>query len=494
VSDTVSIKFIDEVWIQVEASPGILQELSELLTFEVAGYKFMNAYRKRHWDGKIRLLKPAGKTYKGLIPFIKNFCLDNSYQFTTPSDHSFDSEYVSKFLSTLNISDSQGISLSLRDYQTAAVQSCITSNRKTILSVTGSGKSAIIYAMARFYLEECENKILIIVPNVSLVNQLYSDFKEYSQLNGWDVDKFVCKIYSGQERQDKRIILSTWQSQLNLDKGSFTNYDAVIMDEVHGAKGKEVSSIFERLVNTKYRFGFTGTLNNELCDHRIIQGLFGEVDKVNTTSELIKNKTLNEFKINCLILDYSEQERKKASTFKWEDEVQFLISNPVRNKIIAKLACSLKGNTLVLFSRVETHGELIYKEILNMGYKNVHFIYGGTEAVVREQIRKFVETETNSIIVASSQIFSQGINIKSLQNIIFSHPSKSRIRVLQSIGRILRVMVGKETSVLYDIVDDLRYKGRNNYSFKHFQERIKLYIQEEFPYKNTVIKLYKSIH
>ena len=226
------------------------------------------------------------------------------------------------------------------------------------------------------------------------------------------------------------------------------------------------------------------------CNRLVIQGLLGDIISVATTTELIENKTLNAFKVRCIVLDYAEEEKKAARSFEWEDEVQFLISNKARTQFISKLASSLKGNTLILFSRVETHGELIYNEIQRIcKHRKVYFISGKVKGHVREATRKEVEEATDAIIVASSQIFSTGINIKSLQNIIFTHPSKSRIRVLQSIGRVLRTLTGKGTSVLYDIVDDLRYNKKQNFSYKHFVERVRLYVSENFPYTLTSFSL-----
>ena len=492
-TEEIIIDNIDETWIKLTANQGILQELSELLTFDVEGAAFMPSFRKKYWDGKIRLLK-GDKLYKGLLKFVEKFCKERDYSFKTKIKQSdFDIKFYDDFISSLKLRDEKGNVLEARDYQLEAIKKGITNNRKVFLSPTASGKSYIIAALIKFYKEEIPGKILLLVPNISLVEQMYSDFKEYfAGDKSFIVEEEVGKIYSGQERLDRKLTISTWQSLYDLPKNNFHDFDMVIADEVHLFKSKEISKLLEKLYNAKYRFGFTGTLDNVQCHELTLTGLFGPISRMTTTSKLINENKLSKLKVNCLVMGYSEQEKKAAQHFTWEDEVQFLISHQERTKFIAKLATSLKGNSLVLFSRVETHGELIFDEISKLTDRPVYYIHGGTNPKDREETRSLVETHDTSIIVASSQIFAQGINIKSLANIIFSHPSKSRIRVLQSIGRVLRLSEKKSESTLYDIADDLRHNGKVNFSLRHFEERVKIYASEEFPYAIKSFQLRKT--
>ena len=158
---------------------------------------------------------------------------------------------------------------------------------------------------------------------------------------------------------------------------------------------------------------------------------------------------------------------------------------------ISKLALSLKGNTLVLFQFVEKHGKVLYEMMKDKG-KKVFFVYGGTDVDDRESIRKIVEKEENAIIIASYGTFSTGISIKRLHNIVFSSPSKSRIRVLQSIGRQLRKSEFKEKARLYDIADDLSWKSYQNHTLRHFVERIKIYESEKFEHRKIVVPVKES--
>ena len=253
-----------------------------------------------------------------------------------------------------------------------------------------------------------------------------------------------------------------------------------MIDEVHKSASKSLVDIMKKCHNVKYRFGFTGTLTNnddsKAPNELTITGLFGPAYSTINTKELIEKGRASELDIHCLVLKHPKQ------TFtKFEDEIQYLITHEKRNNYIRNLAISLNGNTLLMFSRVETHGEILYNLIQDKVKENrkVFFIHGGVEGKDREAIREIVERENNAIIVASYATFSTGVSIKNLNNIIFGFPSKGKIRVLQTIGRGLRKASGKDRAVLYDIADDCGY----NYTLNHFTERIKLYNEEGFDYE-----------
>jgi superfamily II DNA or RNA helicase len=257
----------------------------------------------------------------------------------------------------------------------------------------------------------------------------------------------------------------------------------VIGDEAHLFKAKSLTSIMSNLNNCRYRFGFTGTLDGTQTHKLVLEGLFGSVRKVTTTSELIEQKHLADFKIKAIVLSYPDEERKIVSRLDFQDEMDYLVRSEARNKFIKNLALSLEGNTLLLFQFVDKHGKILYDLIKKETTNPVFFIHGGIEGEERERIRKIVETEKTSIIVASYGTFSTGVNIRNLHNVIFASPSKSRVRNLQSIGRGLRRSETKTESVLYDISDDLSWKSKKNFTLLHFMERIKIYNEEKFDYK-----------
>jgi superfamily II DNA or RNA helicase len=243
------------------------------------------------------------------------------------------------------------------------------------------------------------------------------------------------------------------------------------------------------LSKCKYRFGFTGTLDGSQTSAMVLTGLFGKLKKVITTSELIENKFLADFKIKCLVLQYPDEIKKLVKDFDYQNELDYIVTHKKRNDFIIKLSQSLEGNTLLLFQFVEKHGKVLFDSLKDLD-RPVYYIHGGIDGSERNEVRNQVESDNNAIIVASVGAFSTGINIKNLKNIIFASPSKSRIRTLQSIGRVLRKSETKTDAILFDIADNLSWKKKKNYTIIHFLERLKIYQQENFPYKihNVEIK------
>jgi superfamily II DNA or RNA helicase len=343
----------------------------------------------------------------------------------------------------------------------------------------------MIYSLVRYYVDKGQ-KILLVVPTTSLVEQMYKDFLDY----GWDADSYCHRIYSGREKTNEYpVTITTWQSVYKLERSFFEGYNVIIGDEAHLFKSKSLIEIMTKLHHAKYRFGFTGTLDGTQTHKWVLEGLFGPSYKVTRTDELMKQGHLSQLDIRCLVLKHQPQ---KFETY--EDEIQYLISHEQRNKFITNLSLDLKGNTLVLFSRVESHGAILYEKINSnkRDDRKVFFIHGGVDTEQRELVREITERESNAIIVASYGTFSTGINIKNLHNVIFASPSKSRIRNLQSIGRVLRKGKNKTKAVLYDISDDCTYNSRKNYTLNHLIERIKTYNEENFNYEIITIQLKKA--
>jgi len=240
-----------------------------------------------------------------------------------------------------------------------------------------------------------------------------------------------------------------------------------------------------KCINARYRIGATGTLDGTETHKLVLEGLFGKVHQVTTTKKLIDKKYLSPFSIKAIILKYPDVICDNLKKAKYQEELNFLISCEERNKFIRNLALDLSTNTLLLFRLVKKHGSILYemiKEKTDVQNRQTYFVYGGTDTETRENIRAIVEKERDAIIVASYGVYSTGINIRNLHNIVFASPSKSRIRNLQSIGRGLRRSETKEAAILYDISDDLSYKGKKNYTLNHFMERVKIYTSEHFPY------------
>ena len=475
---------------------GIGAELSDFFSFFVPGYKYMPAYRNKVWDGKIRLFNQQSHELPlGLLPYVEDFAKKRNYvvdyedsDYGLPQQkNSVDPKEIMSFIESLDL-HSRGEKITVRDYQFDAICEGINRKRAVLLSPTGSGKSLIIYVIMRWFLENHDQKVLVIVPTTSLVRQMYTDFEDYSSNDQSFISNDECHvIYSGQPKTNiqENVFISTWQSIYKLPVTWFEQFGIVFGDECHGFKSKSLTSIMNKSRNASYRFGTTGTLDGTQTHQLVLEGLFGKVFKVTTTKTLQDNETLAPLQILMVVLDYDEEIKKTFGNKKYHDEIDFIIKDTKRNNFIRNLALDQKGNTLVLFQFVEKHGKVLFDLIESKAEINrkVFFVSGSTEASDREAIRKITEGQKDAIIVASLGTFSTGINIRNLHNIIFASPSKSQIKVLQSIGRGLRKSDdGKETQ-LFDIADDLKWKSRKNYSLVHAEERLRIYKNEKFKCK-----------
>ena len=462
-SDIVRVSKVNEVFLKVDCDDGLAKELFEFFSFKVPNAKFMPSFKNRMWDGKVYLFSiKTHKIYIGLLPYVDEFCRERGYEF----------EGVEEVLGNKQrekVSQSWLADLKLpfepRDYQIDAFNTAIQYGRQLLLSPTASGKSLIIYLLARYY----NKKTVIIVPTTSLVEQMTKDFKDYGY------DKEICKIYSGQPVFDSDITITTWQSFSKAPKNVMESFEVVFGDEAHLFKANVLKGILEKMKNTAIRFGTTGTLDGTEVHRLQLEGLFGPVKKVVSTKDLMAEGTIANLNIDILILKH-----KKVKLANYQEEMDYLVSNDSRNEFICNLVYSLKGNTLVLFQYVQKHGEVLHGKMFKRLGEKLHYVFGGTDVTDREDVRTIVEKSNDNVILASYGTFSTGVNIKKIDNIIFASPSKSRIRNLQSIGRGLRKGKDKNSMRLFDIADDI---GGSNYTLNHCKERINIYNEEGFNYE-----------
>lgn len=470
---------------------GIEAELSDYFQFYVPNYRYMPSYKNGMFDGKIRLFNSRSKTiYKGLISDIIKFAKGREYELVidTSLKNTLDvnRQEVIDFVDGLDL-HARGGKLDIREYQYDAIHKTICNERQLLLSPTASGKSLIVMAAIRWHIAH-NRKILIIVPTTMLVEQLFSDFEDYSSENGWDVEDNISTLYSGKERIfDKNVVISTWQSLASMMKSDSKNFHELlnrtevgIWDEAHTYKANVVLSVMEKFVKTKYRLGLTGTIDDSKINALTLTGLMGPIYKVITTKELMDNGQVVNLDIQSIVLKYPEEVCRAYSKVAYKDEIAFLVSHTGRNKFIARLAATVKGNTLVLFNFVDKHGAILEKLIRDQTDRPVFFIHGKVDVEERERIRKLLDDEDNAIVVANSALMSTGVNIPSIENVIFAIPSKSTIRIRQSIGRGLRLKNGKTKCTLYDIADDLSYKSKKNTTLNHLEDRISIYEKEKF--------------
>lgn len=489
----VHLEYYNDAYIRVRAEASIMMELAEYFTYFKDNYKFDPKFKARMWDGKIRLLnRLTGLLYAGLAQRVQKFCAMNDYTFSFDDQLVYDNvsvNEVNEHLDSLNLPEW----VDRRDYQVESLVKCLRSRRRTLLSPTSSGKSLMIYALATWY----KRKTLVIVPTTGLVQQMASDFRSYG---------FQGRIHTSEEGLLKDhdipadIVITTWQSLDNgkkkMPKVWFNQFPVVFGDEAHGCKATTLIKILSSMENTPYRFGTTGTLDNNALNKATIEGLFGPPYQSTTTRELIDMGYATDIKIKCIVLRYPEEVRKefnkpipikgtkKSRKKTYQEEIDFIMSNEARNKFIANLALSLTGNKLVFF-RLQDHGALLFK--MFEGKANVFYVDGTVKD--RESIRRAIEDEENCILLASLGTTSTGVSINKLHHMVATHPSKAKIKLLQSIGRMLRQHEDKVEATMYDIVDDLSYGAKKNYTLQHFEERCKIYDGEQFEYKIYTVGL-----
>lgn len=488
----VHLKYINSVNVKVCADPSTIMELSDQLTYYADNYKWNPKYKARMWDGKIRLVNQlSGITYAGLAQRIKKFCDARGYSFSFDDELTYAnvSEYeLTEFIKTLNIPAKYEI----RDYQFKSILKCIRSGRRTLVSPTSSGKSLMIYIIMRWYQQ---NKGLIIVPTIGLVGQMESDFRDYGYAGNIHVSTGGL---SKSNDIDCDIVITTWQSLNNgktkMPKQWYAQFGVVFGDEAHGCKATSLIQILSSLENCRHRFGTTGTLDGHPLNEATIEGLFGPQYRSTSTKQLMDDGYVAKLKIKCIVLKYPEDIKKQFHTpvnkkkKTYNEEIDFLVNNDKRNKFLKNLTLSLKGNKLLFFRMID-HGKLLHTTISSVSDHNVFYIDGGVSGVDRESIRRAIEDEENAVLIASLGTTSTGVSINKLHHMIAASPSKSKIKVLQSIGRMLRMHQEKEEAILYDIVDDLSYKSQTNFTLNHFLERCKIYDAERFDYEIYNVRL-----
>ena len=479
-----TIEYLNESFIRAYSdSVAIEQELADRYTFDYPGAKYTPQFKAKIWDGKVRLYNTQEKTiFKGLRDHIVQWTTENNIpvQYVNYTKQSIpDSKLIIDFLDSIHSNPP------LRAYQLNAIIYAILNKRTVIVSPTGSGKSLIIYLLIQWYLAQ-NMKIMLVIPTTSLVVQMYHDFEEYSKSNNSNciiIDQCQ-KLYSGFSKVlEKNVLITTWQSVYKQPAIWFNQFDVIIGDESHTFKASSLQSLMNKMTKTSIRIGTTGSLDNKKINNLVLEGLFGPIYKVTTTKSLQDSGQLAKLNITQLHLKYSPPAIPIKTI---QQELKYLATNNQRNKFICNLALSLTGNTLILFQLVENHGIPLYNNLLEKTQQKVYCIHGGIEAQEREDIRNILIKETNSILVASYGSMSTGINIPSLQNIIFASPTKSIIRVLQSIGRGLRLAENKTLCTLYDIADNLQV---DNLSYKHAQDRLEIYQKEQFPFKIVNINI-----
>lgn len=456
------------------------------------------------WDGKIRFFKistnelPIGLVYK-VYEFAEKggYSIDCNY----PLSNKIDRKELQRFIESLNLP------LTVRPYQFEAIyKSLCYKNMNTLISTAG-GKSLCIYIICRFMML-LKKKVILICSKTGLVEQMYKDFIDY----GFNAEKYCHRIYGGQRKfYDSPIIIATWQSLITpkvKQDNPYNDFDCLICDEVHEAASDagSIQSLARYCVNAEYRYGFSGTYPESVtAEWYSIVGAFGKIVEIATYKYLQENDYIAKLKIYSVVLNYSSEFKRKIydateeatkPAERYQIQNNLMYSNEERNKFILKLVDNLKGNTLVLFTKKSKHGYLLKEYFENhFGTEKVLYVDGDTPLEDREDVRTFLENNTNVILLATYGTLAAGWNVKNLNNLVLASGYKSRIKVLQSIGRSLRKHKDKDCARLFDIIDNASFiipetKTRFiNYALDHYIVRKKYYDKENWDVKEEIFKI-----
>ena len=483
------------------------------------GVEFSYEYKHGLSDGVVHMFdKQSGRFPLGLVPRVYDLLKmkgykDATFHLTDALRACFVGNVVVGEDDIINFAKSLGMPefIEIRDYQMAMVTKALNMKRRTFSACTGAGKSLVVYLLVRWFLEKHNYRVLILVPNMSLVEQIYNDFIEY----GWfGLKAHVSRLHSQVPKMSKEekemlkeleivpdnmlrsCVISTWQTmQYKLDSGILEKYDAVIVDEAHTAQADVLAKIITACKNTEYRIGLSGTLckNEDLNDQlegNIIVGAIGKTDMIVRPIDLIRRGILTPCKIVSILVQYDEMSRLAAKRMKFQSEVEATSLSgstigAVRMLIDAN-RIRTEHNTVILVKNLKLLASLM--DMINSEYPQFKTLdyHGKIKASRREEIRKLLSMDNGYIVIASYPTFQAGINVPKLDNLVLGQGSSSPVRVRQSIGRILRRHKDKKIAYVYDVVDDLRHRGPRakkpsmNHSFKHYELRKSYYLDDEY--------------
>ncbi len=447
---------------------------------------------------KLTIIKANCLLYVGLINDFIEFLEQNEIEYKLEGKiiekERIEDETLQRFITKLNLF------LELYPHQFQAVKSVIENKRRTVLSPTSSGKSLIIAILFGFFLamrKDPKKKLLLVVPNKLLVNQMYSDMMLYFQKSPFDIKNFIQPIHSEIKNRDmtKPIIITTWQSQKGtnfkftdcFNESFMENVEMIIYDEVHFSTATESKQVIESAINAKYKVGLTGTLydDNEY-KNTVIQGMFGEIVSFITTREMIDMGIASDIDIHQIRLKrnytlpegsgYNEELEYVRGSQKYLDYVVNFVGKN----------CS-GGNTLILHRSIQFGKDIVNTIKRLYPKKVVYVINGSVPAIEREKIRKKLNNENGVIVVATFYTVGTGVSINNLHFGVFVEGMKSNIRVIQAIGRMLRKFASKSKAVLFDFVPCLRIdmaKGsRKGTLIDHADRRVVHYENEQHFFK-----------
>ncbi len=443
----IEFKLYDNLHIQIETKEyDYLRSVQNHISDYVNGYRFMPKFKKGGWNGKISLFKKNIRSFPfGLMLMVLKHTKNQYPELTYIINDDVKSIFNGIKIKNYNYD----LLLKPYNYQQSCIETCLSKSKGVLVVATAGGKSLIISYIIDIINKTIDNKSLIIVPTLQLVDQFKGDMTEYGIPHS-----IIGMVNSSRKEFEQKIVVSTWQSLKNqLDK--LPLFNTVIVDETHGAKADKLSEILEYCTNANYRYGLTGTLPTCRLDKMNVLSYIGPVLKQYNSSTLADLGYISKCTIKQIYMNYEES--YKGTYVQIRDQV---FPNPYRLGLIKYIIQKTKNSILILIEKIEKEG-CVLEEILKESFpnKDIVFLSGKDSSEDRDVWRKEMNDRDNIVCIATYPIFQQGVNIKSLRTIILGSSTKSFIRVIQSLGRSLRKHVSKELggAELYDICDRVKY-------------------------------------
>jgi superfamily II DNA or RNA helicase len=390
-----------------------------------------------------------------------------------------------------------------RNYQFEGILNAYNKKRTILISPTSSGKSLIIYALAKIFKNEIygDKKILIIVPRIQLVEQLFLNFKEYDVNCKESISENVKMIYSEYDKiilEHHKIVISTWQSLNNFkDDKFFKKVKYILTDEVHNSEDIEKQSLTTKCLikivrsctNAKYRIGLTGTLSSEneedeMLKRKSVEGLYGKAIQLTTSKHLQDKKYTPRVKIKGIIFDYGMVKSSKISTY--TKELQYYRKTDGKIDFVINKLKKTEKNIIILFKTLP-YGKRIFKA-LKKKFKNkrVWYIDGQIDIKDRLKAQEEMDKSDNNIIIGTFATFGEGISINNVFYLFMIEDIKSRQKVIQAIGRGMRLYKDKDEIIVYDMIDKIEKVNKKSkttgIAYRHMLDRQKYYKEHHYKY------------
>ncbi len=469
----------------------------------VKNWRFNPQVKRKLWDGYITYIDSAGRIPVGLWHELTEVCKEHGFAVNFENFDLFKSPYTKEdYLSWINATsffDKSGNKIEPRDYQINSVWLILKYKLSISEIATSAGKTLIMYMVLAFLRHKgLLNKMLIIVPNISLIIQTYEDFQDYSN-NDTSLNMQMISGQTDKElKSDTHVVIGTFQSLVKQGNEFFESFDVVCVDEAHFTQAKSVKDTLAKCRNVIYRFGLSGTLErDDFAERLTLQAFLGPLINKVSAEFLFQNKYATPVQVKVIKLNYLDDDtkdklqqiRKRRNSIDGakilDIERKIVIESDVRLKYICDLVNKTTKNTLVLFHNVKAdYGKRIQERLIEISNdKDVFYVDGDTDVEKREYYKQSLEYGENKVLIASFGTFSTGISVKNIHNIVFAESFKSDKIIRQSIGRGMRLHSTKEKTNIIDIVDDFSYNGDKNFLIRHMEKRLEIYDTQGFPYK-----------